>query len=133
MIGGLLNLLAKMSAGADFAQTQFCFDINILGRYVACLRQFDIPNRLPLLIGLAPLASARQAIFMRENLFGTIIPDVLIARLDGADDPRSEGRRICIELIEEMQSMSGISGVHLMSRQAEAEIAATLREGGFAI
>ena len=125
--------MAKIAAGADFAQTQFCFDINILGRYVARLEDFNIPDRLPLLIGLAPLASARQAIFMRENLFGTVIPDSLVTRLDEADDPRSEGRRICIELIGEMQGMSGVAGVHLMGHQAEAQIAATLHEGGFAI
>jgi len=127
------NLLAKMAAGADFAQTQFCFDTEILGRYIARLQDFNIPNRLPLLIGLAPLASARQAIFMQKNLFGTIIPEALIARLDGADDPQVEGRRICIELIEEMQGMPGIAGVHLMGHQAEAQIAITLREAGFAI
>ena len=127
------NLLAKIATGADFAQTQFCFYINILGRYVARLRDFNIPDRLPLLIGLAPLASARQAIFMREKLFGTIIPDSLVTRLDGADDPQSEGRRICIELIGEMQGMHGISGVHLMGHQAEPQIAATIREGGFVV
>ncbi len=127
------NLLAKIAAGADFAQTQFCFDTEILGRYLARLQDFNIPNRLPLLVGLAPLASARQAIFMQKNLFGTIIPEALIARLEGADEPQVEGRRICIELIEEMQGMSGIAGVHLMGYQAEAQIATTLREGGFAI
>ena len=91
------NLLAKMAAGADLAQTQFCFNIEILSRYVTLLQDFNIPNRLPLLIGLASLASARQAIFMRENLFGTIIFDILLARLDRASDPKMEGRRICIE------------------------------------
>ena len=127
------SLMAKIEAGADFAQTQFCFDTEILGRYVARLQDFNIPVRLPLLIGLAPLSSARQAIFMRENLFGTIIPDALITRLECADDPRAEGRRICVELIEEMQGMPGIAGVHLMGHQAEEQIAETLRDGGFSI
>lgn len=127
------GLLAKIAAGADFAQTQFCFDTKILGRYIARLQQFDIPVRLPLLIGLAPLASARQATFMRDNLFGTIIPDALIARLEDAADPRAEGRRICIELIMEMREMPGVAGVHLMGHQAEAQIAQTLTEGGFKI
>ncbi len=127
------GLLKKLAAGADFAQTQFCFDVEVLARYVARLQDFDIPDRLPLLIGLSPLASARQALWMRENLFGTIIPDALIARLDGAADPAFEGRRICIELIQALQEMPGIAGVHLMGHAAEARIAETLREGGFEI
>lgn len=47
--------------------------------------------------------------------------------------PLAEGRRIYIELIEKLQGMTGIVGVYLMGHQAEAQIAATLREGGFAI
>ncbi len=127
---GLLN---KLEAGADFAQTQFCFDPAILGRYIARLQDFAIPERLPMLIGLAPLASARQASWMRENLFGTIIPDQLIARLEAAGDARAEGRRICVELIETLAEMPGIAGVHLMGHQAEAQIAETLEEAGLRV
>ena len=118
------RLMSKIETGADFAQTQFCFDVEILGRYVARLAEFDIPSRLPILIGLAPLASA---------LFGTIIPDALIARLEDARDPAAEGRRICIELIQALKAMPGIAGVHLMGHQAEKQIAETLREGDFGI
>lgn len=125
------RLLSKLETGADFAQTQFCFDCEILGRYIARLKEFDIPSRLPMLIGLAPLASARQARWMRDNLFGTIIPDALIARLEAAGDPAAEGRRICVELIHALKAMPGVAGVHLMGHQAEAQIAETLREGGF--
>ena len=128
-----LGLIAKLEAGADFVQTQFCFDMEVLGRYMERLQEFDIPGRLPMLIGLAPLASARQALWMRDNLFGTIIPDGLINRLEDADDPSAEGRRICIELIAALQAMPGVAGVHLMGHQAETRIAQTLREGGFGV
>jgi methylenetetrahydrofolate reductase (NADPH) len=121
------RLLSKIETGADFAQTQFCFDMEILRRYIARLQAFGIPERLPLLIGLAPLASAKQAIWMRDNLFGTIIPDHIIARLQDADDPGGEGRRICVELIHELVDMPGVAGVHLMGHQAESQIAETLR------
>ena len=127
------GLLKKLAAGAEFAQTQFCFDMELLGRYLARLQVFDIPGRLPLLIGLSPLASARQAIWMRENLFGTIIPDGLIARLEAAGDPGAEGRKICIELMQALHGMPGIAGVHLMGHEAEGRIAETLREGDFGI
>ena len=121
------RLLSKIETGADFAQTQFCFDMEVLGRYIARLHDAGIPERLPLLIGLAPLASARQATWMRDNLFGTIIPDAIISRLQDADDPTGEGRRICVELIHALIDMPGVAGVHLMGHQAESQIAETLR------
>jgi methylenetetrahydrofolate reductase (NADH) len=126
------GLLGKIAAGADFAQTQFCFDTAILSRYVARLAAEGVPADFPILVGLCPLASARQGRWMRENLFGTIIPDVLIERLDAADDPRVEGRRICVELMRELKAMPGIAGVHLMGPGAEAQIAETIRESGLA-
>jgi methylenetetrahydrofolate reductase (NADPH) len=124
---GLLN---KIAAGADFAQTQFCFDTDILERYIARLHEHEVPQRLPILIGLSPLISAKQGLWMRENLYGTIIPDAVIARLEAADDPRGEGRRICAELIETLREVPGIAGVHLMGHLAERRIAETLQEAG---
>lgn len=127
------NLMAKIEAGADFAQTQFCFDMAVLGRYLARLEEFAIPERLPILVGLAPLASARQARWMRENLFGTIIPDALIERLESAPHARAEGRRICVELMGALKEMPGVAGVHLMGHQAEPQIALTIRESGLSL
>jgi 5,10-methylenetetrahydrofolate reductase len=58
---------------------------------------------------------------MRENLYGVIIPDALIARLDGAADEKAEGHRICVEFIEQVREIDGVSGVHVMAiRQDEA-------------
>ena len=54
------------------------------------------------LIGIAPLSSARTALWMREHLPGTIIPDAVIDRLARAGDPKAEGKRICLELLHEL-------------------------------
>src|SRR5262245_46578455 len=63
------GLLAKAAAGADFVQTQFCMDMGIVRRYAARLR--EIGFKLPVLIGVAPIPSAKSARWMREKLFGT--------------------------------------------------------------
>src|SRR5688572_21649921 len=55
------SLKAKIAAGAQFAQTQFCMDINIVRRYVARLQQDKLPNKIALLIGVVPLRSAKSA------------------------------------------------------------------------
>ncbi len=108
-------LLRKIDAGARFVQTQFCFDIGVIGRYIAGLSDHGIPERAGILIGLGPLRSARSARWMRENLWGVIIPDALIARLDAAADQEAEGTAICAELIGQLKEIEGVAGVHLMS------------------
>jgi methylenetetrahydrofolate reductase (NADPH) len=126
------SLLGKLAAGADFAQTQFCFDTAVLARYLSRLAEHGVLEQLPILVGLCPLASARQGRWMRENLFGTIIPDAVIERLERAADPRAEGRRICAELMHELRELPGVAGCHLMGPGAEAQIAETIRESGLA-
>jgi methylenetetrahydrofolate reductase (NADPH) len=52
---------------------------------------------------------------MRQHLFGTIIPDAMVARMEAAADPAAEGRRICVELIAELATIPGVAGVHVMA------------------
>ena len=109
------GLLAKIDAGAGFIQTQFCFDADMVRKYAAGLVEHGISERAGVLIGIGPLASARSARWMRENLWGTTIPDALIDRLDAAEDPKAEGTAICAELIAAYAEIEGIAGVHLMA------------------
>ena len=85
------GLFAKAEAGADFVQTQFCMDAGVVRRYAA--RLLDLGFKLPILIGVAPIPSAKSARWMREKLFGTLIPDAIVERLEKAADPKDEGRR----------------------------------------
>jgi len=123
-----LKLLRKLEAGAQFAQTQFCMDLALLRRYLARLADHGITERLFILVGIAPLASARSARWIREHLYGAIIPDALIARLEAAADPKLEGRRICVELMHELRQMRGVAGVHVMAPLNEAALPAVLGE-----
>lgn len=109
------GLLAKIEAGAQFAQTQFCMDAGLVARYVARLADEGITEKLKILIGVAPLRSARSARWIRDNLFGSVIPDEIIARLDGAKDPAQEGARICLELLQEFSRLDGLAGAHIMA------------------
>jgi methylenetetrahydrofolate reductase (NADPH) len=122
------SLLRKLEAGAQFIQTQFCMDAALLRRYIARLAEHGIPERVYLLIGLAPLASAASARWIRDRLSGSIIPEPLIARLESARDPKAEGHRICIELMQEYQQIPGVAGVHLMAPLNESAVPAVIAE-----
>jgi methylenetetrahydrofolate reductase (NADPH) len=124
------SLIAKADAGVDFIQTQFCLDIDVVRRYAARLTEVGLVPRLKVLIGIAPIPSARSARWMRDKLFGTIIPDALIARLEHAADPRAEGRAICVELLHELAKIPGIAGAHIMAPQNPASIAEVIAAAG---
>jgi methylenetetrahydrofolate reductase (NADPH) len=116
------GLEAKAAAGAQFAQTQFCMDAGIVRRYTERLAQHGLDQRLSLLIGVAPLRSAKSAQWMKDKLFGTIIPDALVTRMEKASDPVEEGVRICVDLIEELSGIPGVSGVHIMAPNNDAAV-----------
>ena len=109
------GLIGKLDAGADFVQTQFCMDMAVVRRYAARLLEMGIAQRLPILIGVCPIPSGKSARWMKEKLFGTVIPDAIVARLDAAADAREEGKAICVELLRELASIPGIAGAHIMA------------------
>ena len=119
------SLKSKIEAGCEFVQTQFCMDAGVARRYMARLAEHGV--RLPFLIGISPLRSAKSARWMKEKLFGTIIPDAMIARLESAGDPAAEGRKLCVELMRELASIPGVAGVHIMAPGNEAAIADVIR------
>jgi len=120
------GLKDKIAAGSEFVQTQFCLDAGVVRRYMARLAEHGV--RLPFLIGVSPLRSVKSARWMRERLYGTIIPDATIARLEAAADPAAEGRRMCLELMEELAAIPGVAGVHIMAPGNEHAIADVIRE-----
>jgi methylenetetrahydrofolate reductase (NADPH) len=91
-------------------------------RYLAVLSEGGLTRQLSVLIGVNPLRSAKSARWMKTNLFGTIIPDGFIARMEGAADPVREGISICVELIEELSTIEGVAGVHIMAPGNDAAI-----------
>jgi methylenetetrahydrofolate reductase (NADPH) len=116
------SLLGKVKAGAQFAQTQFCMDAAIVRRYVGVLEAAGITRQLAILIGVNPLRSAKSAAWMKSHLFGTIISDTYIQRLEKAAEPAREGIAICVELIEELSTIPGVAGVHIMAPGNDAAI-----------
>ncbi len=119
-------LRGKIEAGARFVQTQFCMDGAILRRYVARLHACGIPRDFPIIVGVAPLASAKSARWIVDNLFGSIIPPALIERLEGAANSRAEGISIALELIEDYAQIEGVAGVHIMAPLNEKAVPSLL-------
>jgi methylenetetrahydrofolate reductase (NADPH) len=116
------GLQAKIDAGAQFVQTQFCMDAGVVRRYVARLSEHGITGKISLIIGIAPLRSAKSARWIKEKLFGAIIPDALVARMEAASDPLAEGRRIALELMRDLAEIPQVAGVHIMAPGNDAAV-----------
>ena len=119
------SLKGKIEAGCEFVQTQFCMDAGVVRRYLARLAEHDI--RTPFLIGISPLRSAKSARWMREKLFGTIIPDATVERLEARPIRPPKAASICIDLMRELATIPGVAGVHIMAPGNEAAIADVIR------
>ena len=125
------GLQAKIDAGAQFVQTQFCMDAGVVRRYMARLTEHDIAGKLSLIIGIVPLRSAKSARWIKHKLFGATIPDAIVERMERAADPAAEGRRICLDLVAELAEMPHVAGVHIMAPGNDAvvpEIIAAARD-----
>jgi len=105
----------KVAAGAQFVQTQYCFDIERLKRYMQQVRDLGLEKKVHILVGVGPLASARAAEFIRSNVPGVVIPDAVINRLKGAEDQKAEGLQLCVDMMQQVREIEGVSGVHVMA------------------
>ena len=122
------GLAAKADAGATFAQTQFCMDVEIARRYAARLVQHGLTERIKLIVGVVPMRSPKSAAWIKQHLYGSIIPDAHVARLECATDPAAEGVAICVEVIEALSKIAGVAGAHVMAPRNEAAAAEVLRQ-----
>ncbi len=116
------SLKGKLAAGAQFVQTQFCMDAGVVRRYLAHLAEHGIADKLSFLIGVVPLRSAKSANWIRDKLFGAIIPQAIVDRMERAGDPAAEGRRICVDVIRELSEIPGVAGCHIMAPNNDAAV-----------
>ncbi|MEQ8370610.1 MAG: methylenetetrahydrofolate reductase [Alphaproteobacteria bacterium] len=124
------GIASKIAAGADFFQTQYCFEPATAKAYASRLREEGFTEQAHFIIGCGPLASFRSAKWMNDNLFGVHIPDPILKRMEQAKDEKAEGRRICVEMMQVLAEIPGVAGVHLMAPRQEAACAQCIEESG---
>lgn len=99
----------KVEAGAEFAITQPVFDLRVLEEFLRRVESF----RIPVIAGIWPLTSLRNAEFMKNDL-RLAVPDGVMARMAQASSPeaaRAEGVRIAQEMLAEARPM--VQGVQV--------------------
>jgi methylenetetrahydrofolate reductase (NADPH) len=124
------RLAKKVEAGAQFIQTQYCFDIELLKRFMTRVRDMGLHERVFILPGVGTLPSAKTAQWIRTHVPGVHIPDAIIERLAGAHKPRQEGITIAVEMVQQIREIAGIAGVHIMAYKMEEYVPEIVQRAG---
>jgi len=124
------RLAKKIEAGAEFIQTNYIYDIPLFLKFMNRVRDLGLHERVFILAGVGPLASAKAARWMRSNVPGIHIPDEVIKRMEDAEKPGEEGKRLCIELIQQLREIEGVAGVHVMAYRREHLVSEIVQESG---
>lgn len=102
------RLLAKIAAGAHFAQTQPVYDPGEVVRFQEALAARGLQD-FPVLYGILPLKSYKNAVYMATQVPGVRVPPAVVQRMEQGD--RDEGIRIAGEVIQAIAR--SVHGVHL--------------------
>ena len=114
-----IHIGKKIAAGAQFIQTQYCYDVPMLRRFMAQVREQGHHEKAFFLIGVGPLPSAKTARWMKNNVPGVHIPEAIITRMEQATDQKAAGKQLCIDLIQEIKEIEGVHGLHVMAYRQE--------------
>jgi methylenetetrahydrofolate reductase (NADPH) len=126
------RLQKKIEAGADFIQSQYCFDIVRFREFMRRVRDLGLHQKAYYLVGVGPLRSAQAAEYMRSRVPGVHIPDEIVERMRKTPAARQqeEGRRICVEIIQQLREIEGVAGIHIMAHRQQALIPSIVKDVG---
>lgn len=121
----LRRLEEKIAAGADWIMTQPVYDPTVLERFLDDIRDFAVP----VLVGLMPLASYRNAEFLHNEVPGMQIPEAIrqrMRRVDRGPEARREGVRIAQEALLAVRDR--VRGAYIMPPFGRHEAAVEVLE-----
>jgi methylenetetrahydrofolate reductase (NADPH) len=126
------RLAKKVQAGAEFIQTQYCFDVQRLNTFMQRVVDLGLHEKVFILVGVGPIRSIKVAEFMRNKVPGVWIPDEVMKRMEKTPKEKQaeEGKKICIEIIQQAREMQGVAGVHVMAYRQEETVAEIVQRAG---
>lgn len=127
-----LRLAKKIEAGANFIQSQYCFDVPRLKEFMQQAGDLGLHDLMYYLVGVGPLRSDKAAEYMRTKVPGVHIPDEIVDRLRKTpkNRQREEGKQICVEIIEQVREIEGVAGIHIMAYKQQDLVPEIVKEAG---
>ena len=121
------NITEKIDAGAQFVLTHTCLDMELLRIYMKRMVETKLLRRVSVIVGMAVLSSPEDAQWVRKNRPNVIIPNDIVTRLSNAKDPEKEGIDICIEQLNALKTIPGVSGAHIIASEKLINISTAIK------
>lgn len=112
------RLKDKVTAGADFVQTQPIYNIEGFKKWMELVREKGLHREVKILAGITPVTSVAAARYMKTKVPNMDIPDRIIERLRKArnkEEAAEEGIKIAVETINQLKQIEGVEGIHIMT------------------
>ncbi len=126
------RLAKKVNAGVDFIQTQCIYNLKKFEEWMKGVRDRGLHEKVHILAGVTPMKSVGMAKYMKNMVPGMDVPDEIIERLKGVpkEQRAEEGIKICIETIQKLREIEGVSGVHIMAIEWEEKVPEIVKGAG---
>jgi len=128
----VIRLAKKIDAGADFIQTQCIYNLDRFKEWMKRATDQGLTDKVYILGGVTPLRSAGMAKYMNDKVAGMDVPEEIINRMAGVEKGKAaeEGVKICLETIEQLREIHGVSGVHIMAIEWEEIVGTIVKQAG---
>jgi methylenetetrahydrofolate reductase (NADPH) len=125
------RLEAKLDAGAGFVMTQIAYDVEALAAWADLLRARGVFERAAVIVGVAPIRSAKHAHYLQDHLPGVTVPPGMIAELeDAGEEAEALGAAHCVEIVARLRELPGVAGVHVMGLGRERVVRRVIEDAG---
>ena len=126
------RLAKKIAAGAEFIQTQCIYNLDRFEEWMKGVCDRGLHEKVYILAGVTPMKSLGMARYMKKNVPGMDVPDEVIDRLAGVpkEQQAEEGIKICLETIERLKEVKGVSGFHIMAIEWEEKVPEIVERAG---
>jgi methylenetetrahydrofolate reductase (NADPH) len=126
------RLAKKIEAGAEFIQTQCIYNLEKFEKWVELARDRGLTEKVYIMAGVTPMKSAGMAKYMKNRVPGMDVPDEVVKRMSGVpkDKQGEEGITICVETIQRLKEVKGVSGFHIMAIEWEERVPEIVKRAG---
>ncbi|MBA2882846.1 methylenetetrahydrofolate reductase (NADPH) [Desulfosalsimonas propionicica] len=126
------RLAKKIEAGAEFIQTQCIYNLEKFEEWIRLAEDRGLTEKCYIMAGVTPFKSAGMAKYMKNRVPGMDVPDDVVKRM--ADTPKGsqaeEGINICVETIQRLKELKGVSGFHIMAIEWEEKVPEIVERAG---
>ena len=126
------RLAKKAAAGVQFIQTQCIYNMDKFKEFMKLAVDRGLTEKVAILAGITPMKNVGMARYMQKRVPGMDVPEEIVKRIGGVPKEKQaeEGVTFAIEQIEELKSVPGVRGFHIMAIEWEEQVPGMVERSG---